>query len=1459
MDSEGFVDRRYQWREPVAILLVEDDRQFAELVRAQLRRMPWVNSRLELAGSLAAALARMAAEPFGLVITDLNLPDSRGLDTLGALTAAGEQPVIVLTGDADPAMRAGALAAGAYDLLSKDGLSAAVLERLVRLATIQAGTYRLVHESVARFRSLIRLSSDFYWESDAEHRVAKIEHGADRHPAVDPLQIGKARWQLPSTHPDAEGWAAHRALLEARLPFRDFEVARRGSDGVERWRSISGEPMLDARGAFLGYRGVGRDITERKRAEEELRRFRVAMDESADMIVLIERATMRFIDVNRTACALLGYSREELLALGPQDVLPLGRGELELAYDELIADPARPSGMNSYYRCKDGSRLPFESTRRVLRSREGWIIAAISRDIRERIASERALRESEARFRSLSALSADWYWEQDAEFRLTYMSTIDRLGLDASRYLGVRRWERPALNLTEGDWARHRAQLERHEAFHDFEVQRPDGKGGSVWLSLSGEPVYDVAGRFTGYRGVGRDITGRKREEQLRRLEHAVTRCLAEAGGAASALQGVLRAICEAEQWDCGRYLAVDEAAGLLRLAHAWARPDSELEDYIARGSGVTWQPGAGISGRVWQTGEPFWVADIAEYRSAGRRVFGPESGMRGVFAFPVSAGGRTIGVLIFNAREVRAPVERLLQAARVIGSQVGQYVQRQRAEETWQRLSAMYVALGAANEAILRAASPQEVFERVCRIAVDAGGFQLGTVLLVERGARALKRVAESGVAAGRVEGPLPSLEEGGPGGRGLIGLACRSGEPAISNDYQADPRIAERGMRMRGYEIGSGAVFPLRVEGELAGVFCVQHGERNVFTGELTGLLQRLADNIAFALENFRGEARQRTAKRALSESEERFRRLTQLSADVYWEQDEQYRFTAFTDSARRRNEVEPAVLLGRRRWELDHVNMTPADWQRHIAQLDARQPFHDLELCRIVEGRRQWISASGEPVLDGAGRFKGYRGIVKDITERKRADELREFEHSVTRSLAEADGVEDALRGALRAVCLGEGWQCGRYFAVDERAAALRFAVGWGIEDEAVQRFVERSASLSFARGEGLVGRAWQDARPLWVADIHAEPRIAQAALAREAGIRSAFFLPVLAGGRAAGVLAFGSRQSREPDAAFLQAIQVVGSQVGQFIQRKQAEQEVRESEARFRSLTQLSNDWYWEQDAEFRFVKFEGRSGAPGYAPSAAVLGRRVWELPGIELGSADWDALQAAMHRHESFRNFTYSYRDASGRRFHVAADGEPVFDAGGRFAGFRGTSRDVTRQRLDEEELRRFRAAMDMSLDAIYLTDRGTLRFVDVNAAACRGVGYSREQLLSMGPEKLLHTPREVLEQEYDAVIARGERGMRSESSYAGGDGRTRWTELHRRALRSGDAWIIVTVSRDITERKAAEQRQAQHLRFQERVARFGQSALGRRRPADLIDEAVQNVLEGLDGDLVAYFERAGG
>lgn len=135
--------------------------------------------------------------------------------------------------------------------------------------------------SEERFRTLVQFSFDVYWESDAQHRFVRQEFadGVADAPAHG-SELGKTRWEVPYLEPDADAWRKHRETLDAHLPFRDFELARPGPDGSKRYVSVSGLPVFDDAGRFTGYRGVGRHITERKKAEDALRRSEAYLAEA---------------------------------------------------------------------------------------------------------------------------------------------------------------------------------------------------------------------------------------------------------------------------------------------------------------------------------------------------------------------------------------------------------------------------------------------------------------------------------------------------------------------------------------------------------------------------------------------------------------------------------------------------------------------------------------------------------------------------------------------------------------------------------------------------------------------------------------------------------------------------------------------------------------------------------------------------------------------------------------------------------------------------------------------------------------------------------------------------------------------------------------------------------------------------------------------------------------------------
>ncbi|WP_343734043.1 EAL domain-containing protein [Acidovorax sp.] len=142
-------------------------------------------------------------------------------------------------------------------------------------------------------------------------------------------------------------------------------------------------------------------------------------------------------------------------------------------------------------------------------------------DVTDYLSTLEALRQSEARWRSLTDLSSDWYWEQDDQFRFVRLdgNPYHTEGVPDEMHYGLTRWELPDTFVTEGQWREHRKQLEAHQVFHDFEMQRLSQDGKPVWVSISGEPIFDEDGRFTGYRGVARDITERKlAEAEIQRL-----------------------------------------------------------------------------------------------------------------------------------------------------------------------------------------------------------------------------------------------------------------------------------------------------------------------------------------------------------------------------------------------------------------------------------------------------------------------------------------------------------------------------------------------------------------------------------------------------------------------------------------------------------------------------------------------------------------------------------------------------------------------------------------------------------------------------------------------------------------------------------------------------------------------------------------------------------------------------
>jgi len=241
--------------------------------------------------------------------------------------------------------------------------------------------------------------------------------------------------------------------------------------------------------------------------------------------VLIQDASGKVITANPAAEAILGLPAARIAGTGPADERwgtvredgsvwpPNAHPSLDTLatgkpHRDVIKGVVRP----------DGSRVWISINTTLVdlpAPYGGHGVVTSFVDVTRAVDARHALETSEQRFRDLTELSADWYWEQDAELRFVEMSGgIVAAGITPQALLGKRRWDFPWLNMTEADWAAHRATLERREPFRDLQLRRREESGESVIISVSGKPVFDAQGRFTGYRGVGRNITQRKRTKR---------------------------------------------------------------------------------------------------------------------------------------------------------------------------------------------------------------------------------------------------------------------------------------------------------------------------------------------------------------------------------------------------------------------------------------------------------------------------------------------------------------------------------------------------------------------------------------------------------------------------------------------------------------------------------------------------------------------------------------------------------------------------------------------------------------------------------------------------------------------------------------------------------------------------------------------------------------------------------
>ena len=939
-------------------------------------------------------------------------------------------------------------------------------------------------------------------------------------------------------------------------------------------------------------------------------------------------------------------------------------------------------------------------------------------EIAERKQAEKTLRDSEARMRDLVEYTSDWVWEMDADLRFSYFSRrfLEVTGIRPEDVLGKTRRELGRGDVDDEKWHRHLADLEARRPFRDFRYRFVHGDGRTLHFLVNGKPVFDEAGNFRGYRGVGSDITARANaEEQARSARERL----------AIAIDGLSE-----------HFVLLDPEDRIVLTNAAWRELNQKIGDMTAPGVRFEDHLRAAVKAGLL----PEAVGREEEWL---RRRMDLHRNPKGPFEVE-RQDGRWILV-----NEQRLPDG---SAILIISDITG----RKRAEEALRESGERYRRIYENTPVMLHSIDKDGRVLSVSDHWLKVLGYERDDVI----------------------------------------------GKKVVSFLTEESARYATNTSIPQFIKEGRCTDVPLQ--------FVKKNGE--VLDILLSGVAERdEAGEFARSLTVLTDITERKRAEEALRESEERFRAVVDNSPTKIHIKDVDGRYTMIN----RQSEILFGVTNDEARGKTS----------RDIFPKGVADSFmgHDqavLQTGRIIEEEEEWVQDDGVhtfltvkfPIRGAAGEIVAVGAIGTDITRRKRAELLQKGRSKVLERLAAGAPLEEVLTLLVSATEEVEPEMVCSVLLLDKAGKRLRHSAGPSLPD-----FYNAAIDgLEIGPAEGSCSAAAYTGERVVVADVMTHPYWAKfRKLAKKANLRACWSQPILsAAGEVLGTFAIYYSQPREPDPSDLELIEDAAHLAGIAIERRRAEEALRESEEtlrawmdntnaaitlkdtegryvltnkhfndrfkvsheeivgktaydifppeyadkitdqdrevletgtanerehekllpggakqttilhkfpiirpdggymgigtietditerkraeealraseqRFRDVAEAASDWFWEMDENLRFTFFSGRRQQLTGLPPEEYIGRTRWEAAEANPDEDEkWRHHRATLEAHEAFRDFEYAFTTKDGKTVHNKVSGRPVFDADGVFKGYRGAATDVTEQKEAQAQL----------------------------------------------------------------------------------------------------------------------------------------------------------------------------
>lgn len=433
------------------------------------------------------------------------------------------------------------------------------------------------------------------------------------------------------------------------------------------------------------------------------------------------------------------------------------------------------------------------------------------------------------------------------------------------------------------------------------------------------------------------------------------------------------------------------------------------------------------------------------------------------------------------------------------------------------------------------------------------------------------LQRVSSYGYPEGK------DIPESFAIGSGLVGQAASQREPITIDRIPEYARIT--------FGFGEAAphsilIYPL-INNDLV-VGALELGSFDRFSSDQLYWLKESAGSIALAIRFCLAVERRKQAEgelRKLSSAVEQSPAIvviTDVKGDIEYVNPKFSELTGYTSGE----------AIGANPRILKSGKTAPEVYEKLWKTITSGNEWHGEFCNKRKSGEIFWEYGFISPVRDNDGAITNFIAIKEDITERKKAERRLKAEHIVTHVLAESATFKEASSKILEAICTALEWAVGEIWILDSHDHLLKCSEVWHVPSIEIPEFEKITRQTTFSPGQGLPGRVFSSAQPVWIADVVQDRYFERVNIASKEGLHGLFGFPICSGSEVLGTICFFSHEIRQPDKDLLDMMTAIGSQTGLFIKRRRADKGLEIAKQEAEEANRAKSDFLARMSHEIR---------------------------------------------------------------------------------------------------------------------------------------------------------------------------------------------------------------------------------------------------------------------------------